>query len=152
MTHVTAQGTRGSAERANLQANRLAVTHPRPRGSGVTADGTNYMKKDATGVRVQVKDGSSVIGTPVVGTIPAVLTHVNTALASRASGAKKVSVQTGFAQKPADTLTAGIGNRVDADRAKESAKLQSLQVKQQLGVQALSIANQAPQTILSLFR
>ena len=46
----------------------------------------------------------------------------------------------------------GVGNLVDADLAKESAKLQALQVKQQLGVQALSIANQNPQSILSLFR
>ncbi|WP_417519476.1 flagellin, partial [Minwuia sp.] len=50
-----------------------------------------------------------------------------------------------------DTLTTGVGNLVDADLAKESARLQSLQIKQQLGVQALSIANQAPQTILGLF-
>jgi flagellin len=49
-------------------------------------------------------------------------------------------------------VTAGIGNLVDADMASESAKLQSLQVKQQLGVQALSIANQSPQIIMSLFR
>ena len=49
-------------------------------------------------------------------------------------------------------LALGIGNLVDADLAKESAKLQSLQIKQQLGAQALSIANQAPQMILSLFR
>ena len=47
---------------------------------------------------------------------------------------------------------AGLGNLVDANMAQESARLQSLQVKQQLGVQALAIANQAPQTILSLFR
>jgi flagellin len=45
-----------------------------------------------------------------------------------------------------------VGNLVDADLAKESAKLQSLQTKQQLGVQALSIANQTPQSILSLFK
>ena len=49
-------------------------------------------------------------------------------------------------------LHAGIGNLVDADLAKESARLQALQVQQQLGVQALSIANQAPQVILSLFK
>ena len=57
-----------------------------------------------------------------------------------------------FASKLSDTIESGIGNLVDADLAKESAKLQALQVKQQLGVQALSIANQAPQTITSLFR
>jgi flagellin len=45
-----------------------------------------------------------------------------------------------------------VGNLVDADLAKESAKLQSLQTKQQLGVQALGIANQSPQILLSLFR
>jgi flagellin len=57
-----------------------------------------------------------------------------------------------FIGKLQDSLDAGVGNLVDADLAKESAKLQSLQTKQQLGVQALSIANQTPQTILSLFK
>ena len=55
-------------------------------------------------------------------------------------------------KKLSDTIESGIGNLVDADLAKESAKLQALQVKQQLGVQALSIANQAPQTITRLFQ
>ena len=50
------------------------------------------------------------------------------------------------------SLTAGIGSLVDADMEEASARLQALQVQQQLGVQALSIANQAPQTIMSLFR
>jgi flagellin len=68
------------------------------------------------------------------------------------AGAAKFSIQSSFTQKLSDTLTSGIGNLVDANMAQESAKLQSLQVKQQLGVQALSIANQAPQAILSLFR
>ena len=51
-----------------------------------------------------------------------------------------------------DSITTGIGNLVDADVAKESANLTALQTKQQLGVQALSIANSAPQAILSLFK
>ncbi|MDP1597896.1 flagellin, partial [Phenylobacterium sp.] len=51
-----------------------------------------------------------------------------------------------------DTLDAGVGNLVDADLAKESAKLQALQTKQQLGVQALSIANQSSGILLGLFR
>ena len=80
------------------------------------------------------------------------LTNVNSALAKLSSGSKKFSIQIDFVQKLSDTLTSGIGNLVDANMANESAQLQSLQVKQQLGVQALSIANQAPQTILSLFR
>jgi len=80
------------------------------------------------------------------------LTNVNSSLAKLSAGAKKFSIQSTFTSKLADTLTAGIGQLVDADLAKESAKLQSLQVKQQLGVQALSIANQSPQMILQLFK
>jgi flagellin len=57
-----------------------------------------------------------------------------------------------FVSKLQDVLESGIGNLVDADIAKESAKLQALQVQQQLGAQALSIANQAPQVILKLFQ
>jgi flagellin len=49
-------------------------------------------------------------------------------------------------------MEAGVGNLVDADLAKESARLQSLQTKQQLGVQALSIANQSTSVLLGLFR
>ena len=88
----------------------------------------------------------------LISTIQASLTNVNSALAKLSAGAAKFSIQASFTQKLSDTLTTGIGNLVDANMAQESASLQSLQVKQQLGVQALSIANQAPQTILSLFQ
>lgn len=57
-----------------------------------------------------------------------------------------------FALKSRDALDAGIGNLMDADLAKESAKLQAAQVKQQLATQTLSIANGQPQWLLSLFR
>ena len=87
----------------------------------------------------------------MITTIQTSLTNVNSALAKLSAGSAKFSIQATFAQKLSDTLTAGIGNLVDANMADESAQLQSLQVKQQLGIQALSIANQAPQTILSLF-
>jgi flagellin len=88
----------------------------------------------------------------LVATIQTSLTNVNAALAKLSAGAAKFSIQGTFAQKLSDTLTQGIGNLVDANMAQESAQLQALQVRQQLGVQALAIANQAPQTILSLFR
>jgi flagellin len=88
----------------------------------------------------------------MITTVQASLTNVNAALAKLSSGAKKYSIQIDFAQKLSDTLTAGIGNLVDANLAAESATLTSLQTKQQLGVQALSIANSAPQAILSLFQ
>ena len=88
----------------------------------------------------------------MVSTINTSIANVNAALAKLASGEKKFQIQGQFVSKLVDTLNAGIGNLVDADMAVESAKLQSLQVKQQLGVQALAIANQAPSITLSLFR
>jgi flagellin len=88
----------------------------------------------------------------LVATIQTSLTNVDAALAKLSSGAAKFSIQGTFTQNLSDTLTTGIGNLVDANMAQESASLQALQVKQQLGIQALSIANQAPQSILSLFQ
>ncbi len=87
------------------------------------------------------------------------LTAVNTAiddtsakLARLGSGAKKLETHMSFVGKLQDSLEAGVGNLVDADLAKESARLQSLQTKQQLGVQALSIANSSSSILLGLFR
>ncbi len=86
-----------------------------------------------------------------VATLTASLENVNEALARLGTNAKKLELHKSFVGKLSDALTTGIGNLVDADLAMESAKLQSLQVKQQLGVQALSIANAAPQMFLALF-
>jgi len=126
-----------------------------------SADGTRRITTAAqnmklSGAIVTLKSTATIStqakASTLVATIQASLTNVNSALAKLSSGAAKFSIQATFSQKLSDTLTAGIGNLVDANLAQESAKLQSLQVKQQLGVQALSIANQSPQTILSLFR
>ncbi len=88
----------------------------------------------------------------MVANVQTALTTVNKVLSSLSAGAKKFSIQLDFTSKLSDTLTSGIGNLVDANMAEESAKLTALQTKQQLGVQALSIANASPQTILSLFQ
>ena len=88
----------------------------------------------------------------MVATLDGIITVVNTSLSDLGAASRKIDGQLSFTSKLSDVVTAGIGNLVDADLAKESANLQALQVQQQLGVQALSIANQAPQTILSLFR
>jgi len=78
--------------------------------------------------------------------------NVSAALARLGTKSKALSTHLSFVGKLTDALEAGVGNLVDADLAKESAKLQALQTKQQLGVQALSIANQTPQLVLSLFK
>lgn len=77
---------------------------------------------------------------------------VSASLARLGTKSKALSTHLTFVGKLSDALEAGVGNLVDADLAKESAKLQALQTKQQLGVQALGIANQTPQLVLSLFR
>ena len=88
----------------------------------------------------------------MVTTIETSLDNLNASLAKLGTASKSLEVHKGFVSKLSDALEKGIGNLVDADLAKESARLQSLQVKQQLGVQALSIANSAPSTILGYFR
>lgn len=79
------------------------------------------------------------------------INSISTKLAKLGSNQKQIDVQQNFTQALIDTLKTGIGTLVDADMAEESARLQALQIKQQLGIQSLSIANSTPQTILSLF-
>jgi flagellin len=96
--------------------------------------------------------GTSTLATTALGLVNASIENVSAALARLGTKAKALETHRTFVGKLTDALEAGVGNLVDADLAKESAKLQSLQTKQQLGVQALGIANQSPQILLSLFR
>ncbi|NWH07197.1 MAG: flagellin [Alphaproteobacteria bacterium] len=95
--------------------------------------------------------GTQTDASAMISTVETSLQNLNEALARLGTNSKKLEIHSEFITKLSDSLTAGIGNLVDADLAVESSRLQSLQVKQQLGVQALSIANAAPQTLLSLF-
>jgi flagellin len=79
-------------------------------------------------------------------------TGVNNQLNQAGADSNYLDAQITFNSKKIDSLNSGLGSLVDADLSKESAVLQSLQIKQQLGTQALSIANQAPQSLLSLFK
>lgn len=88
----------------------------------------------------------------VLGQLNTSITNVNLALANMGSQANQITNHNKFVTKLSDALNVGIGNLVDADIAAESARLQALQVQQQLGAQALSIANSSPQIILSLFK
>ncbi len=133
-TQVTALASADGSRRITASAQDLSLS-----GTIVTLKSTGVISTAAK-------------ASTMVATIEASLKNVNASLAKLSSGAAKFSIQGEFVSKLSDTLTAGIGNLVDANMAKESAMLQSLQVKQQLGVQALSIANQAPSITLSLFR
>ena len=90
--------------------------------------------------------------TAALTTIESLLDTAIDAAAAFGSAQKQIENQGKFVSSLVDAMTTGIGGLTDADMEAASAKLQALQVQQQLGVQALSIANQAPQTLLSLFR
>ena len=94
---------------------------------------------------------SAATASALVSVVSTSISNVNAAVAKLGTAAKAFQLQTDFVSKLTDALTTGVGNLVDADVAKESANLTALQTRQQLGVQALSIANQAPQFLLSLF-
>jgi flagellin len=88
----------------------------------------------------------------MISTVNDAIGKVSTALAKLGTGSKALDLHLTFINKLQDSIDNGIGNLVDADLAKESAKIQSLQTRQQLGVQALAIANASTQTLLSLFQ
>ncbi len=124
-----------------------------------SADGTHKITVSAqnmslSGSIVTVKSTGTIStqtkASTMVATIAASLANVNSALAKLSSGSAKFSIQSTFVTQLSDAITTGIGHLVDANMATESAMLQSLQTKQQLGVQALAIANQAPSIALKL--
>ena len=122
-------------------------------GNSITVAGANLSlgggTVDVTGANVLTDATTSAAALTNVNTS---ITKLGTQLATWGAGAKRLDVHKAFISKLQDALSSGIGSLADADLSKESAKLQSLQVKQQLGVQALSIANGSAQTALSLFR
>ena len=77
---------------------------------------------------------------------------ISNAMTKYGDASKYVDNQITYNKNKLDAMETGLGALVDADLAKESAKLQSLQIRQQLGTQALGIANQSPQQLLSLFK
>ncbi|MFJ6024763.1 flagellin [Brevundimonas sp. NPDC092305] len=137
---------------------------------GGAAAGTLAYRNDYTALAAEITaafDAATFDGTAafaVAGTAPPaaattteadVQTSINSwagILQTLGTSAKSYERQLSFNTKLQDALEAGAGNLVDADLAKESARLTALQTKQQLGVQALSIANSASSTLLGLFR
>ena len=96
--------------------------------------------------------GTVTTATAMIATVTTSIANVGSALAKLGTGFKALDSHLTFVNKLQDSLDAGVGNLVDADLASESAKLQALQTKRQLGVQALAIANTSPGSLLGLFR
>jgi flagellin len=105
-----------------------------------------------TGLAATTSLGTAGASAAMVTTLTTAITNLGSAMAKLGTGSKSLDSHLTFISKLQDTLNVGVGNLVDADLAKESATLQALQTKQQLGVQALSIANQSSSSLLGLFR
>ncbi len=118
----------------------VAVDVSASRGSGGLAA--------LSGVDISTGGGAAT----ALGTIESVIQNATDAQAALGTAQKRLDIQGDFTKKLIDSFKSGIGALVDADLEEASARLQALQVQQQLGIQALSIANQAPQNILALFR
>jgi flagellin len=110
------------------------------------------LSKSNTKIAATLSTLTGTVNSADVKEIEDAIQDVSSALSKLGTGAKALDTHMTNVMKLQDTLDAGIGNLVDADLAKESAKLQALQTKQQLGVQALSIANQSSSVLLGLFR
>jgi flagellin len=106
----------------------------------------------AAATTVATATGAIVRAGATVAAVDAAGAAFNARLATLGSHSKSLERQLTFTSKMQDALESGVGNLVDADLAKESARLTALQTKQQLGVQALGIANQSSSILLSLFR
>jgi len=96
--------------------------------------------------------GTVTTATAAISTVETSLQNVDNALATLGTASNALNTHLTFVSDLQDTLTTGVGNLVNADLAKESATLQALQTKQQLGIQALSIANASSSVLLGLFR
>jgi flagellin len=88
----------------------------------------------------------------IIGVVDATLSAMTDAATSLGSVKARISIQQDFVKSLMDAVSRGVGQLVDADMNEESTKLQALQVKQQLGVQALGIANSSSQSIMQLFQ
>ena len=133
-TTIAAIANANGTEKITVQAQSLALG-----GANVTLSATATFSTASSAATL-------------ITTINTSINNVSTALSKLGTGSKSLASHVEFVNKLQDSIDAGVGNLVDADLAKESARLQALQTKQQLGVQALSIANQSTSILLGLFR
>jgi flagellin len=133
-------------------ANTKATSKITVAAQSMAVGGTNVTVLTNDAFNVAGAAAGSAKAASVLGRVEASIAAVSAALTKLGTGSKAIQTHLNFVTKLQDTLDAGVGNLVDADLAKESARLQALQTKQQLGIQALSIANSSSSTLLGLFR
>jgi flagellin len=136
----------------NLTANGAAnldvtVSVIRDATGGLTAEAVTVTAQD-----LETLGATLAVGTDTLDDVDTLLDTANAAAAAFGAAQARIEAQGAFLSKQADALKMGVGSLVDADMEEASARLAALQTQQQLGIQALSIANQAPQNVLALFR
>lgn len=159
---VVATGLKSAIENAGINvtvdynsgsAGTLTITNDASEAISITGQ---YVNAGSGGLgllsSINVDDGTGGDSALALSNIETLIQTATNAAASFGSAESRIQIQSTFISNLSDSMKAGIGSLVDADMEEASARLQALQVQQQLGVQSLSIANQAPQSILSLFR
>ena len=139
-------GSSGSFGRVAVSRNESGATY----GIGTFSGSAMFGSISFTSAQLNAAAAAALITS--TGTFLNQMTSVNNELNTIGSAIKYVNNQTTYNNDKIDALNSGLGSLIDADLAKESAQLTALQIRQQLGTQALSMANQAPQTLLSLFK
>jgi flagellin len=125
----------------------VTVSVVRDASGALTAEAVTVAAQD-----LEALGAALTVGTDTLDDIDTLIDTANAAAAAFGAAQARIEAQGEFAMKQADSLKEAVGSLVDADMEEASARLTALQTQQQLGIQALSIANQAPQSILSLFR
>jgi len=149
MIKATASGATTVMALANADGTQLITVAAQDLslGSATLTDATT-----GDSINTTASIGTQTMAAAMIATVNAAIIQVSSALSKLGTGSRSLASHLTFVGKLQDTLDAGVGNLVDADLAKESARLQALQTKQQLGVQALNIANQSSSSLMSLFR
>ena len=150
---VSIAGSTGAAQTSYLAEYNALGTEIASAITGASFDGVNSLTALGSNAAITaVNTGSITAANATTANVDAAIAATTSTLSTLGTQSTSLGRQISFVNKLQDALEAGVGNLVDADLAKESAKLTALQTKQQLGVQALSIANSSSQTLLGLFR
>ncbi|MBV9249378.1 MAG: flagellin [Acetobacteraceae bacterium] len=140
-------GSSGTFARVAVERNETGASY------GIGTFGGSALYGSIAFTTTQLNGATTVAGLiSASGTFLSQMNSVEKALNNIGSSSNYITNQINYNSNKIDALNSGLGSLVDADLAKESAQLQALQIRQQLGTQALSLANQAPQTLLSLFK
>jgi flagellin len=145
-------GTTDGTKAGILDSARLGTSGARVAAASAPTAGTDAATDTYSVSTLSVKGFSDAQITKQLGVVEAALKEMTTAATNLGASKTRIDGQKTFTTSLMDSIDRGVGQLVDADMNKESTRLQALQVQQQLGVQALSIANGASQSILSLFR